>query len=230
MGYIISIYLEKRRVKENGKFSVKLRVYNKFNNIKKVRYFSTGVDLTENEFKTIWINPENKSLRLKNKEIRLKLQAIETRANKEAEQMSVFEFGKFEMKLFRKSSDKNNIQYHFNLVIDKNIKNDKIGTAESFKYTLNSLADFSENKKNCPIEKLTFEAINVDWLNDYESFMISKAKSYTTISIYTRTLRVIFNNAIRVNDISKDVYPFGLKKNNKYKIPSTKKVKKALNS
>ncbi|MGZ0017667.1 tyrosine-type recombinase/integrase [Yeosuana sp. AK3] len=227
MSYIISIYHEKRRVKENGKFSVKLRVYNKINNIKKVRYFTTGIDLTDDEFETIWINPEDKKLRGANKEIRLKLQAIETRANNEAKQMTVFDFNKFETKLFRKSSDKNNVKYYFDLVIQKNINNGKIGTAESYKYTLNSFADFSENKKKCKIEKLTFNAITVDWLKDYEKFMIAKGKSYTTVGIYTRTLRVVFNNAIEANDISNDIYPFG---KNKYKIPRAKKVKKALNS
>ncbi len=74
--------------------------------------------------------------------------------------MTVFDFSKFESKLFRKSTDKNNIQYHFNLIIDKNINNNKIGTAESYKYTLNSLAEFSDSKKKCSIDKLTFEAID----------------------------------------------------------------------
>ena len=226
MSYKISIWFDKRRIKDNGKNPIKLRVYSN----RKEKYYSLDIDLSKDEFDTIWINSDNKNLRGTNNEIRLKLQAIETRANKEAEQMTVFDFAKFEMKLFRKSSDKNNVQYHFNKVIEKNIKNDKIGTAESYKYTLNSLADFSNNQKNCLIEKLTFEAINTDWLNEYEKFMISKGKSYTTVSIYTRTLRVVFNNAIAENDISKDIYPFGLKKNNKYTILKTKKVKKALNS
>ncbi|TYB80338.1 site-specific integrase [Bizionia saleffrena] len=230
MSYIISIYFEKRRAKENGKFNIKLRVYNKLNNIKKVRYFTTGIDLTQEEFDTIWINAENKKLRGKNKEILFKLQDIEKRANVVAEQMTVFDFKKFEMKLFRKSSDKNNVQYHFEEVIKENIKRGKIGTAESYKYTLNSFKEFSENEKKCAIDKLTFETITADWLNDYESFMVSKGKSYTTISIYTRTLRVVFNNAIASNDINKEVYPFGLKKAGKYKIPKTKKVKKALTS
>lgn len=228
MNYSISIVLDKRRIKSDGKYPVKLRVFNKV--LKKDKRYLLDIDLTENEFDTIWINSENKNLRGTNNEIRLKLQAIETRANREAEQMTVFDFAKFEMKLFRKSSDKNNVQYHFNKVIENNIRNDKIGTAESYKYTLNSLADFSKNQKNCLIDKLTFEAISTDWLNDYEKFMISKGKSYTTVSIYTRTLRVVFNNAIAENDISKDIYPFGLKKNNKYTILKTKKVKKALNS
>lgn len=226
MSYNISIRLDNRRVKDNGKYPIKLRVY--YRKIEK--WYSLDTYLSNKEFDTIWINSGKKNLRGRNNEIRLKLQAIENRANEEAKQMTVFDFGKFETKLFRKSSDKNNVQYHFNLVIQKNIENDKIGTAESYKYTLNSLADFSENRKNCPIEKLTFESINVDWLNDYEKFMISKGRSYTTVSIYTRTLRVVFNNAIGVDDINKDIYPFGLKNNNKYNIPRTKKVKKALNS
>lgn len=228
MSCSISIILDERRKKDNSKYPVKLRVYNKLS--KKVKRYSLDIDMTTKEFDTIWINAENKKLRGVNKETRLKLQAIETRANEEAKQMSFFDFSKFELKLFRKSSDKNNVQHHFNLAIEKNKKNDKIGTAESYKYTLNSLANYSKNKKNTPIEKLTFEAISANWLNDYEKDMLSNGKSYTTISIYTRTLRAIFNNAIAANDIIKDIYPFGLKKDNKYKIPNTKKVKKALNA
>lgn len=223
MSYNISIRLDTRRIKDNGKYPIKLRVYNK--EIEK--WYSLNMHLTIKEFDTIWINSENKKLRGANNEIRLKLQAIENRANKEAEQMAVFDFAKFEHKLFRKSSDNNNVKYHFDLVIQKNLKNNKIGTSESYKYTLNSLAEFSKTQKKCKIEKLSFNAITVDWLKEYQNFMISKGKSYTTVGIYTRTLRVVFNNAIEVNDISIDIYPFG---KNKYKIPGTKKVKKALSS
>ena len=227
MTYNISIYHETRRIKENGKFSVKIRVYNKRENIKKVRYFTTGIDLTEKEFETIWLNPENKKLRGKNKEIELKLRAFEQRANEEAEEMSVFDFSKFESKLFRKSTDKNNVKYYFDLAINNHKKNEKLGTAESYQYTLNSLANFSELIKKCSIGKLSFNHITVDWLKDYEKFMIDKGKSFTTVGIYTRTLRAVFNNAIQENDINQDIYPFG---KNKYKIPRTKKVKKALNA
>jgi site-specific recombinase XerD len=234
MSYSISIVLDKRRAKADGTFPVKLRVYNKVGKLKKDKRYLLDIDLSEDDFNTIWINEENKKLRGVNRDMELKLKAIETRAEDEAKAMSVFDFAKFEMKLFRKSSDKNNVQYHFNLVINKNIKNNKIGTAESYKYTLNSLATFVDKDNleshDSKISKLTFETITADWLNEYENFMLSNGKSYTTISIYTRTLRVVFNNAIASNDINKDVYPFGLKINGKYKIPRTKKVKKALNS
>lgn len=227
MSYNISIVLDKRRAKENGTYPVKLRVYSKTGSVKKVKHYSLDVDLTEDKFETIWTNTDKIKLRGINKEMRLKLQAIETRANNEAKELTVFDFAKFEAKLFRKTSDKNNVMHYFNLAIQKNLKNNKIGTAESYKYTLNSLIEFSEIEKKCKAEKLTFNLITFDWLKEYENFMLSKGKSYTTIAIYTRTLRVVFNNAIEFKDISNDIYPFG---KNKYKIPRTKKVKKALNS
>ncbi|WP_299394249.1 phage integrase SAM-like domain-containing protein [uncultured Gelidibacter sp.] len=231
MSYIISIVLDTRREKENGKFPVKLRVYNKANNKKTVKLYSLDIDLTEKEFETIWINPENKSLRGANKKTRLRLLEFETRANDEAEAMTVFDIAKFETKYFRKSSDKNNVKYHFNLAIQKNMSNDKIGTAESYKYTLNSLAVFIDkenaNKELSKINKLTFDTITADWLKEYEKSMLAKGRSYTTIGIYTKALRAIFNNAIEANDISIDIYPFT---KNKYRIPKSKKVKKALNA
>lgn len=224
MNYSISIVLDKRREKENGTYPVKLRVFSK--TLKKDKRYLLDIDLTKDEFETIWVNSENKNLRGRNKQLRLKLQAIETRANKEADQMTVFNFNKFETKMFRKPSDKRNVKYHFDLAIEKNIKNDKIGTAESFRCTLNSFAKFSKTKK-CEIDKLTFDTITVDWLKEYQKSMLAEGKSITTVGIYTRTLRVIFNNAIEENDITKDIYPFG---KNQYKIPKSKKVKKALNS
>lgn len=225
MGHNISIRLDTRRKKETGMYPVKLRVYGKSD--QKEKWYSLDIDLTEKDYEEIWLNPKNKNLRGKNNDLRLKLQAIENRAHAEAATMDVFDFSKFEFKLFRKTSDKNNLQYHFNLAIEKNIKNNKINTAESFKYTLNSLGNFSIEIKKCPVEKLKFQDINIDWLKDYEKHMLAKGKSYTTVSIYTRTLRVIFNNAIEVNDLNSEHYPFG---KNKYKVPRTKKVKKALNS
>jgi site-specific recombinase XerD len=228
MSYSISIVLDKRRVKATGKYPVKLRVFNRI--LKKDKRYLLDIDLTDKEFQTIWMNSDNKNLRGTNNEMRLKLQKFENRANEVANQMTVFDFGKFETKLFRKSSDKNNVNYHFKKIISLNLKNNKVGTAESYKYTSKSITDFSESEKKCSIDKLTFNLITADWLKEYENYMLSKGKSLTTIAIYTRTLRAIFNNAIHEQDISIDIYPFGAKKDNKYQILKASKVKKALNS
>jgi integrase/recombinase XerD len=55
--------------------------------------------------------------------------------------------------------------------------------------------------------------------------MLSNGNSVTTIGIYLRSLRTLFNNAIAEGMISKELYPFGKKK---YEIPTGKNVKKAL--
>ncbi|WP_067145311.1 tyrosine-type recombinase/integrase [Pseudotamlana agarivorans] len=225
MSYKISIVLDKRRSKENGKFPVKLRVFN--SSTKKDKRYKLNIDLTALEFKTIWINPENKSLRGNNKDLKLLLQGVENRAHDIAKELTPFKFETFEFKYFRKSSSKSNILYYFNLIIDKHLKNDKIGTSESYKYTLNSFKEFSVNENKKPIDKLTFNDINIEWLDKYQKYMIGKGKSFTTIGIYTRTLKAVFNMAIENEDISESIYPFG---KNKYKIPSANKVKKALTS
>lgn len=225
MIYTISIVLDKRRIKSNNTFPVKLRVFNR--QLKKDKRYPLDIDLSETDFNDIWKNSGNKKLRGRKKDIEIRLKYIEARANEEARQLTTFEFDKFETKFFRKSTDKNSIKYYFDLIISNKTKENKIGTAESYKYTLNSLKEYSEKEKGISIDKLTFSAISVSWLKDYEKFMLSKGKSFTTIAIYTRTLRAVFNIAIENNDINSDIYPFG---KNRYKIPRTKKVKKALNS
>jgi integrase/recombinase XerD len=51
-----------------------------------------------------------------------------------------------------------------------------------------------------------------------------KGKSATTVGIYLRGLRVIFNKAIDLKAVEKELYPFGVKK---YEIPASSNKKKA---
>jgi integrase len=72
-----------------------------------------------------------------------------------------------------------------------------------------------------------FYDITQEFLKRYEYHLVNNLnQSRTTVSIYLRVLITIFNNAIKQNDIEKEVYPFG---KDKYKLPSVKKVKKAFN-
>jgi integrase len=67
--------------------------------------------------------------------------------------------------------------------------------------------------------------VTVDFLNSYEKFMISSGKSMTTISMYVRALRALFNDAIDKGVIPADLYPFGKRR---YQVPAGRNVKKAL--
>jgi len=73
---------------------------------------------------------------------------------------------------------------------------------------------------------ISFEAVSADWLKKYEKAMIEEGKSYTTVSIYLRCLRAIFNDAKTTGIIKENQYPFG---KGKYEIPIGKGRKMALN-
>ena len=79
-----------------------------------------------------------------------------------------------------------------------------------------------KNKSN---ETLFFEEANSTFLNEYEQWMIANGRSYSTVGIYLRPLRYIFNYAISLSEIPKDIYPF---KHHMYNIPTASNTKKSL--
>jgi integrase len=88
-------------------------------------------------------------------------------------------------------------------------------------YSLKSLKRF--HKK----ETLRFEEISVEFLNGYKRWMESEGNTSTTIGMYLRDLRTVYNEAIQEGVIAQELYPFG-KGRHKFKIPTGKNTKKAL--
>ncbi|WP_396181510.1 tyrosine-type recombinase/integrase [Flavobacterium sp.] len=70
---------------------------------------------------------------------------------------------------------------------------------------------------------LTFAEITPDLLTKYESKMLKDGKSPSTVSIYLRCLRAIYN----LQNIDRSLYPFGEQKS-KYSMPTSRNIKKAL--
>lgn len=111
----------------------------------------------------------------------------------------------------------------FNWYIDKMKKEDRPGNASAMESAKNSFIKFRGS------ESISFSEITVDWLNDYKRWMLSEdektqkvKQSITTVYIYSRALRVIFNTAVHpFRKISKDSIPFG---KGKFKIPASKKT------
>ena len=95
----------------------------------------------------------------------------------------------------------------------------RIGTAVSYHCSYQSLKKFRGN--------IRFTDITVSYLNQYEQWAKQNGISKSTISIYVRALRAIFNIADAEGIIKKEkCYPFGRRK---YRIPVTRNIKKALN-
>lgn len=217
----ISIYLDTRRAKANGKYPVKLRVFTASPRVQKL--YPTVFELTKKEFESIW---ETAKPRNEWKQIRQELIAVESKANEVAELLSPFSFVQFEKRLFRKSGDGQNVEYQYLTRIQHLKSLNQIGTASTYELSFKSFKGFMSETRGKEIARLSFIEITPEWLERYEAFMIgTKGRSRTTVSMYLRTLRAIFNHAISENEIPKEIYPFGKRK---YQIPAVKNIKKAL--
>jgi len=217
----ISIVLDTRREKANKKYPVKLRVFTSQPRIQKL--YPTKFEFTKNEFTSIWGTLKTRN---EHKEIKRELQAIETKAINIIKELNTFTFEQFEKKLFRKIGEGENIFYQYQIIIEELKKKKRIGTASNYELSLKSIKAFINYKTGKEPKQLFFVEVTTKFLNDYENYMIkAKERSSTTVGMYLRPLRAVFNSAISNKEITNEIYPFGIKK---YVIPTGESVKKAL--
>ena len=216
----LSIYHDTRRKLDNSTYPVKIRVY--CSKLKKTKFYKTGLSYSVKDFSSIW---HSQKVRKEFKKERARLDSIKTHSREVLEKIQIFSFEEFEKRTFRNKGDSVDAFYHYSERIKKLRKNAQISTAETYSLSLKSFRNYLTYLKLSD-SKLSFFEITSDWLKAYQKHMIETGRSRNTVSIYTRTLRTIFNEAIQSNDIDRAYYPFG---KGKYIPPSSKKVKKALN-
>jgi integrase len=208
----VSLFFDTRVEKSSGKYPLKLTVYCKPT---KKRY-KTKIDMTKDE----WIKMKSDNLRDKElKNTKIKINALIKQAQEIIDILKPFSFLGFEKAFYEHAVDLKSLKLSalFESYIEKHKRKGSVGTAISYKSTINSLEFFQKD--------LSLNHITPSLLEDYEQFMINRGKSLSTIGIYLRQLRAIFNDAIATNIISKESYPFG---KNKYRIPVGANIKKAL--
>ncbi|WP_159468333.1 site-specific integrase [Dyadobacter sp. 3J3] len=205
-----SVVLDDRRIKTDGSYPLKLRVT--FD--RKRKYYNTGLTLTQEEFSKL---PTSKLEHLK--DIRGQVKVLESKAEKIYRDMHEFTFSAFEKLLLAKPEDIKPTDVYSVLkgYIAKLNEEDRVSTAQSYTCALKSLSKFKP--------RLVFEEITPDFLRKYERFMESNKKSSTTVGIYLRSLRTIFNQGIEAGLVKKELYPF---KKSKFQIPAGRNIKKAL--
>jgi integrase len=199
-----------KKSKIDGKQPIQLRIiYNR-----KAKYFTLGYSVYEDEFKKIFNGQPRGELH----ELRIKLLNIEGKANEIVSSLDPFSFTQFEASLFRPRSDHNNVYRYLQAEIDKARETERISSKGIVECSLNSFRAF--NKRQI----FTFCDVTMDWLQAYERYM-SRNNSSSTIGMYLRCLRVVFNKAIKDGIVTREQYPFG---KGKYEIPSCRNIKKAL--
>lgn len=222
----VSLFLDTRRKKDNGSYPVKIRVYD--TSTKKALLYKTDFELIERDYKRILFPDEDQRSRKEEKEIREDLESLKALYSKKIESLESFTFEALEKSLEIKSGDLVDAFFHFDSYIKELREYKRISTASSYELSMKSLKAFIKDKTNKEPNKLLFQDITVKFLNDYEIWMTDKKeRTLTTVGIYLRGLRVIFNRAIEMRSIDPSLYPFGSKR---YEIPASTNTKKAFDS
>ena len=204
------LILPMRHEKKSGKFPVKVRVV--FQRISKD--YKTGLDLTEDEYKNAMIERPKGIY----KEINIKLRGFEAKAHKTIEEISIFTFQKFENAFYSSAKGASDIFPYFEEYMKMLHDEGRLKTKESY---LTAMSSFKKFKSS-----FGFYDVSPEFLKKYEKWMLNNGNTKTTVGIYTRNLRSIYNYGISKNVIKKDEnYPFGKRR---YVIPSGSNKKKAL--
>lgn len=219
MSVKVSMYLDSRRAKEDGVYPLKIKVYETVKRNRK--YYPTIFDFTKEEYENIWLSKKpNRAF----KKLHADIKSIEDHAQTIADQLEPFDYSQFETLLNKEKGSIKRVKHYYEEKIKELSELDRIGTKATYEYSLKSVSDFLSSKgKN--IKQLQFTEITKYWLEQYQAFMEQNGKSKTTIGIYLRPLRAVFNRAIIAKDITQDHYPFGGKK---YQIPSGTNTKRPL--
>lgn len=138
-----------------------------------------------------------------------------------AESIVPFTFTDFENVFYAEKTQSRKIQLNdgVNSIYEKHIQslNDegRISTARAYHDSLTSILSYKKNLK--------VSQISPDFLKGYEKWMTDNGRSLTTVGMYVRALRTIFNMAIENEVIDASKYPF-----KKYTIPAPQKISRTL--
>nr|WP_321454222.1 site-specific integrase [uncultured Carboxylicivirga sp.] len=197
-------WIDRKRAKKNGKYPIKLRITYQ----RKRKYYSTGTDLSSDEWDKMHSEKPGKRLQETLKE----LLDLVGEAQKVGDNLPSFSFHQFEEAFFNAPDDALDVYEAYDRQIKFLNENNRIGNRNNFKDSKSSLMKFKA--------KLSFYDITPDFLNEYEKWMLANNRSMTTIGFYLRPLRTLMNQAIENKVISRDAYPF---KKRKYKVPTGKR-------
>lgn len=201
----------------NDKFPIALRITKN----RRSKYFKTPYDSSENEWNSN-IGEFNKKSdnyiqknRLLNK-IKQRAYVIITEIEIENEYYTLEDF---EVKFRIGSNPINHNIFDFGEeIVSEMKKSGRMGNARIYYDTLNSIKRFQRNKH------LTFNEINHAYLEKYEIFLRSRGGTDGGISVRMRSIRSLFNSAIKRNVINQKVYPFKTYKISKFKSSALKRA------
>lgn len=196
---LITIHLDKRRIKENGTYPLKIRVY--FNGSAKLFPVSIAKstlpdELTEADYNNAMkAKPKGEEAKKLKQNMASVIGSINT---------DHFSFETFEKSFKLPKGDKADIFYNYRLKIAKLREAGQIGSAVAYDASMKSLQKYCVKKRLkgkkitsdllqelCDKEVLKFTEVDKEWLEKYEE---TCGLSKTSVGMHLRALRAVFNS------------------------------------
>ena len=195
----IKIILDTRRPKSDGTYPLKYRIYQDT----KYRDISPGIFLKLEDWDDAkrQVKRSHPNYKLLNSKILKHYMEVESTLLKvEPSQGATLE------DLISKAKGKekplpNFFEYGFTWV-ERLKKSGKVGNARAYENTLKRLISYLGHSK------LKFKEINYDFLEDFQASLLHKGVKQNTISFYLRTIRTIFNKALKARVTDRQYYAF----------------------
>ena len=196
----INLVLDKRRQKKDGTYPLILRIIQN----RKSTYLTTGVFLRAEDWDETGreIRKTHPNHKLLNHSIKKKYTALEGR-------LIGLELTEQQIdlpKLTKAIKGKKEVlptffEYGYTWV-DRLKMGGKVGNARAYENTLKRLETYFGHTR------LKFSDINFDFLEDFQTGFLCKGVKQNTIAFYLRTVRTIYNKAIKAKVVARQDYPF----------------------
>lgn len=203
-----SVFIDTHHPQKDGKCAVSIRVT--YQRVR--RFYSTGIDLTPSEIDRFLTGKRRTEAE---KQTHAQILDFLKKANDAIKALPVFTFGQFKDIYLSNRGAADSVEFGFDKYIAELRTEDREGTAVTYECAKKSLNSFKPGLK--------FADIDAALLRKYQKWMEEKGNSPSTVGIYLRSLRTIFNRT----SIDRTLYPFGTTKN-KFSIPASRNIKKAL--
>ncbi len=208
----VKVILYKSKTLKGDSHPVMIRVFHK-----KLRYVSTGVSSTEDEWdeNPSELNSSKKNykrlnLRINNLYLKLENRIIELESTR-------MEFTVDDIIRAVKTQDTHTTFFQYTEKIIKELNDaKKIGNRDMYKTMLSAVKKYTNTD-------FFLEELDYKWLKGFESYFYSRGVSVNGLNVYMRTIRAVLNRAIKEKILGREHYPFV-----EYKIKFEKPAKRAI--
>jgi integrase/recombinase XerD len=194
----IKVLLDQRRAKSDGTFNVVFRITNN----RKVYSINSGVSLQPiywNQKKMLIdkTHPNSKLLNIKLSKAFFKIEQCVLTLDDE---FSIDKFRELISDKPKKETEKT-FEVFSNNLIQQMMEVNRVGNALIYRTAVNRLISYCG-------KEIKFTEINYKLLNDFNHHLIKSGLMQNSISNYFRTIRAIYNKAIKEKIVERSFYPF----------------------